>query len=46
MIKLPGISGQVRQIAIKNIGRDEPTLIITNDLTTPARTCSPATPSG
>jgi len=31
MIKLTGISTQVRQIAIKNIGRDEPTLLITND---------------
>ena len=37
MIKLPGISTQVRQIAIKNIGRDEPTLLITNDLTTPGK---------
>jgi transposase len=37
MIKLPGISTQVRQIAIRNIGRDEPTLLITNDLTTPAK---------
>ena len=34
MIKLTGISGQVRQIAIKNIGRDEPTLLITNDTDT------------
>jgi hypothetical protein len=34
MIKLTGISSKVRQIAIKNIGRDEPTLLITNDLTT------------
>jgi transposase len=34
MIKLPGISTKVRQIAVKNIGRDEPTLIITNDVTT------------
>jgi transposase len=33
MIKLSGISTKVRQIAIKNIGRDEPTLLITNDLT-------------
>jgi hypothetical protein len=46
MIKLTGISSQVRQIAVKNIGRGEPTLIITNDLTTRARTCSPATPGG
>jgi len=30
-ITLAGISSQVRQIAIKNIGRDEPTLLITND---------------
>ena len=34
MIKLTGISDQVRQIAIKNIGRDEPTLLITNDTDT------------
>jgi hypothetical protein len=32
MIKLTGISGKVRQIAVKNIGRDEPTLLISNDL--------------
>jgi transposase len=31
MVTLTGISGQVRQIAIKNIGRDEPTLLITNE---------------
>ena len=37
MVKLKDISGQVRQIAVKNIGRDEPTLIITNDLTTPGK---------
>ena len=37
MIKLSDISGKVRQIAVKNIGRDEPTLIITNDLTTPGK---------
>ncbi len=35
-IRIPGIHTPVRQIAIKNIGRDEPTLLITNDLTTPA----------
>ena len=34
MIKLTGITAKVRQIAVKNIGRDEPTLLITNDLTT------------
>jgi transposase len=37
MIRLPSVSGKVRQIAIKNIGRDEPTLLITNDLTTPGK---------
>jgi transposase len=37
MIKLTGVSAKVRQIAIKNIGRDEPTLLITHDLATPAR---------
>ena len=40
MIKLTGISSQVRQIAVKNIGRDEPTLIITNDLTSPGKNLS------
>jgi transposase len=38
MIKLTDISGKVRQIAIKNTGRDEPTLLITNDLTTAGKT--------
>jgi hypothetical protein len=33
LIKLSGISAKVRQIAVKNIGRDEPALLITNDLT-------------
>src|SRR5207342_3645036 len=37
MVKLTDISGKVRQIAVKNIGRDEPTLIITSDLTTPGK---------
>ena len=37
MIKLPGISGKVRQVAVKNIGRDEPTLLITNDITAPGK---------
>ena len=37
MINLKGIDTKVRQIAIRNIGRDEPTLLITNDLTTPAK---------
>jgi hypothetical protein len=37
MIKLNGVTAKVRQIAVKNIGRDEPTLLITHDLATPAR---------
>jgi transposase len=37
MVKLTDVSAKVRQIAVKNIGRDEPTLLITHDLTTPAR---------
>ncbi len=37
MIKLTDVSAKVRQIAITNIGRDEPTLLITNDLTTPGK---------
>ena len=37
MVKLTGVSSRVRQIAVKNIGRDEPTLLITCDLATPAR---------
>lgn len=37
MITLKGIDTKVRQIAIRNIGRDEPTLLITNELTTPAK---------
>jgi transposase len=37
MIKLKDVSSKVRQIAVKNIGHDEPTLLITHDLATPAR---------
>jgi len=37
MITLKGIDAKVRQIAIRNIGRDEPTLLISNELTTPAK---------
>jgi hypothetical protein len=37
MIKLKEVSSRVRQIAVKNIGRDEPTLLITCDLATPAK---------
>jgi hypothetical protein len=37
MVKLTGVSSKVRQIAIRGIGRDEPTLLITHDLATPAK---------
>ena len=37
MVRLKDVSARVRQIAVKNIGRDEPTLLITHDLATPAR---------
>jgi hypothetical protein len=37
MVKLKEVSSKVRQIAVTNIGRDEPTLLITHDLSTPAR---------
>jgi transposase len=37
MIKLTDVATKVRQIAIRNIGRDDPTLLITNDLTTPGK---------
>lgn len=35
-IRIRGMEGPLRQIAIKNIGREEPTLLITNDAATPA----------
>ena len=34
VVRLKGVSVPVRQIAVKNIGREEPTLLITNDLST------------
>ncbi len=37
MVKIKDISTRVRQIAVTGIGRDEPTLLITPDLATPAR---------
>jgi hypothetical protein len=33
LIKIKGIEGPVRQLAVRNIGREQPTLLITNDLT-------------
>jgi transposase len=37
VLHLKGIDHPLRQIAIRNIGHDQPTLLITNDLTTPAK---------
>ena len=37
MIKLKDVTAKVRQIAVTGIGRDEPTLLITRDLATPAK---------
>ena len=37
VVNLKGINRPLRQIAIRNIGHDHPTLLITNDLTTPAK---------
>jgi len=37
IIRLKGVTAKVRQIAVTGIGRDEPTLLITSDLTTPAK---------
>ena len=37
VIHLKGISRPLRQIAIRNIGHDQPTLLITNDLVTAAK---------
>ena len=37
VVHLKDVSHPLRQIAIRNIGRDEPTLLITNDLSTPAK---------
>ena len=37
ILHLKGIETALRQIAIRNIGHDQPTLLITNDLTTPAK---------
>jgi hypothetical protein len=34
MVTIKGIDAPVRQIAVRNIGRDQPTLLITNDATT------------
>ena len=46
LITIKGIDSPVRQLAVRNIGRDHPTLLITNDLDSPPNSCSPATPNG
>src|SRR6266545_419086 len=33
LVQIKGISDRVRQLAVRNIGREQPTLLITNDLT-------------
>jgi hypothetical protein len=37
VVHLKGIDRPLRQIAVRNIGREEPTLLLTNDLMTPAK---------
>jgi len=37
MVHLKGIGQALRQIAVRNIGHDNPTLLVTNDLTSPAK---------
>jgi transposase len=37
IIHLKGVTIPLRQIAVRNIGHEHPTLLITNDLTTPAK---------
>ena len=34
LVAIKGISDKVRQLGVRNIGREQPTLLITNDLTT------------
>ncbi|MCA1697741.1 MAG: hypothetical protein LC790_02085 [Actinobacteria bacterium] len=34
LIQIKGIADRVRQLGVRNIGREQPTLLITNDLTT------------
>jgi transposase len=37
MIELKGVGQSLRQLAVRNIGHDLPTLLVTNELTTPAK---------
>ncbi|MGH2731782.1 MAG: hypothetical protein ACRDJG_02360 [Actinomycetota bacterium] len=44
-VTIKGISAPVHQIAVRNIGRTQPTLLITNDATTKAKDLFSVTPS-
>jgi hypothetical protein len=37
MVQLKGVGQSLRQIAVRNIGHDQPTLLVTNDLSTPQK---------
>jgi transposase len=37
LVSLKGVTSRVRQLAVRNIGREEPTLLITNDCQTSAK---------
>lgn len=37
LIQIKGIEARVRQLAVRNIGREQPTLLITNDLERPTK---------
>ncbi len=37
LVQIKGISDRVRQLAVRNIGREQPTLLITNDLQTTSK---------
>jgi transposase len=37
VIAIKGLANRVRQIAVRNIGRDQPTLLLTNDLSSPLK---------
>ena len=37
LVQIKGISDRIRQLAVRNIGREQPTLLITNDLQTTSK---------
>ncbi len=37
MVTLKGVGQQLRQIAVRNIGHEQPTLLVTNEVATPAK---------